>query len=128
MTFYESIENYKLFLILKKIKFKRNDKNNTQKLIKNILKDFEYNGVQFELNKKKKFNEINSKLLNFENEFNENIYKDNKKIILKKEELKNIDNSILLNHKFKNSYIFDTTYPDHSIIMHQCSNNDTRKK
>ena len=128
MTFYESIENYKLFLILKKIKCKKNDKNNTQKLIKNILKDFEYNGVQFELNKKKKFNEINSKLLNFENEFNENIYKDTKKIILKKEELKNIDNSILLNHKFKNSYIFDTTYPDHSIIMSQCSNNDTRKK
>ena len=128
MNFYESIDNYKLFLILKKIKFKKNDKDNTQKLVKNILKEFEYNGVQFELNKKKKFNEINSKLLNFENKFNENIYNDTKELILKKSELKNIDESILENHKSKNSYIFDTTYPDHSIIMSQCSNDDTRKK
>jgi Zn-dependent oligopeptidase len=128
MNFYESSENYQLFLILKKLKFKKNDINNTRKLVKNILKEFEYNGVQFTINKKKEFNKINTKLLNYENQFTENIYNDIKKIRFKKDELKNIENNILFNHKVKNSYIFDTTYPDHSIIMSQCSNDDTRKK
>ena len=128
MKFYESKDNYELFLILNKIKFKKNDKDNTRKLVKNILKNFEYNGVHFETNKKIKFNEINSKLLYYENKFSENIYNDTKKLILKKEQLENIENNILLNHKVKKSYIFDTSYPDHSIIMSQCSNTDTRKK
>jgi len=47
LNFYKSSENYKIFLILKKLK-NNNDKNNINKLIKNILKLFEDNGVNLD--------------------------------------------------------------------------------
>ena len=45
LNFFKSYENYKLFLILKKLKLEKNN-NNQKKLIKNILKSFEDNGAK----------------------------------------------------------------------------------
>jgi Zn-dependent oligopeptidase len=126
IDFFKSIDNYNLFLILKKIK--KNDVNNTQKLIKNILKNFENSGVKLKKSDKLKYIKIEKELLNCENIFSQNIADDIKIIKYTKKELENIDNSILQKHKKNNYYIFDTSYPDENIILKYCSNSNSRKK
>jgi thimet oligopeptidase len=121
-------ENYKLFLILKKIKIEENDNNNKKKLIKNILKLLENNGVLLNKNNKIKLIKFDKELILLENNFSENIINDIKNIKYKKDELENIENDILIKHKVKNYYIFNTTYPDEKIIMKDCSNSNSRKK
>ena len=124
LNFFKSYENYKLFLILKKIKL---ENNNQKKLIKNILKSFEDNGAKLNIKNKKEFIKYDKELILLENNFSENII-DIKNIKYNKEELKNIDDNILLKHKVKNYYVFNTTYPDEKIIMKDCSISKTRKK
>jgi Zn-dependent oligopeptidase len=119
LNFFKSNDNYKLFKILKKIKFK-NDKDNTKKLIEKIFKLFELNNANVI--------KYNKKLLVLENNFSENIINNIKNITYKKEELKNIDNNILKKHFVKKYYIFNTTYPDEKIIMEECSVEASRKK
>ena len=129
LKFYNSYENYKLFLILKKIKInKKSDKNNLKKLIENIFKSFKNNGVLFNKEKKYKLDKINNKLIIDQNKFSENIIKDIKYLKFKKEELNGIDDNILKDHKKNNYYIFNTTYPDKNIIMKYCENSKTREK
>jgi len=126
LNFYKSSENYRLFLILKKIK--ENDNDNIQKLIKNILKSFENNGVSLDMKEKKKFIKYKEELILLENNFSQNIIDDIKTIKYKKDELENIEENILLKHKVKNYYIFNTTYPDEKIIMKNCSISNSRKR
>ena len=64
----------------------------------------------------------------YENDFSENIINDIKNIKYSKDELKDIDNNTLLNHKINNFYIFNTTYPDEKIIMKNCSVEESREK
>jgi Zn-dependent oligopeptidase len=128
LNFFKSVENYKLFLILKKIKIDDNDKNNKKKLIRNIFKSFEYNGIKLNKNNKKKFIKYDKELILLENNFSINIINDIQNISYTKDELKNIDDNILLKHKVKNNYIFNTTYPDEKIIMKYCSVSESRKK
>jgi len=129
MNFYKSEDNYKLFLILKKIKInKNNDTDNLSKLIKNILKSFEDNGVKLKKNDKLKFIKIDSKLIILESKFSKNIADGIKKIKYSKDELQNIDDNVLSMHKKKDGYIFDTTYPDESVILRNCSVSNSRKK
>jgi len=128
IDFFKSVENYNLFLILKKIKINKNNSNNKKKLIKNILKSFENNGVKLKNNEKLKYIKIEKELLNYENIFSQNIANDNKIIKYTKKELENIDNSILEKHKKNNYYLFDTSYPDENTILKYCSNSDSRKK
>lgn len=117
LDFFESTENYKLFLILKKIKTKT---NNTQKLIKKILKSFEDNCEKLSI--------INNKLMKYESKFSQNIMNDIKKIKYTKSELEGIDNNILKKHKKGEYYIFDTTYPDETVILKNCSIAKSREK
>jgi len=126
LNFYKSSENYTLFLILKKIK--ENDNDNIQKLIKNILKSFEDNGVSLDIKNKQKFINYKEEIILLENNFSENIINDIKTIKYKKDELENIEENILMEHKVKNHYIFNTTYPDEKIIMKNCSISNSRKK
>lgn len=128
LDFFKSTDNYNLFLILKKIKVDKNDENNTKKLIKNILKSFEDCGVNLSPTKRQKFIIIDKKLLNYKNKFSRNIANDIKKIKYTKKELENIDDTVLLDHKKGNNYIFDTTYPDQTIILKDCSVSESRKK
>jgi Zn-dependent oligopeptidase len=83
LDFFKSDENYKLFLILKKIKIEKDDPNNLKKLIKKILKEFEEHGVNLKKLEKDKFTKINSKLISYENQFSEYIINDIKNIIFK---------------------------------------------
>jgi Zn-dependent oligopeptidase len=128
LNFFKSYENYKLFLILKKIKLEKNNNNNQKKLIKNILKSFEDNGAILNKGSKKKFIKYEEDLIFLENIFSENIINDIKNIKYQEEELKNVDDNILLKHKVKDYYIFDTSYPDEKIIMGYCSISNSRKK
>lgn len=125
LNFFKSEDNYKLFLILKKIKInKNNDPDNLAKLIKNIIKSFEDNGV----NLPKKFIKIDKKLMTLESKFSKNIADGTKKIKYTKDELQNIDDNVLIMHKKKDGYIFDTTYPDQTVILRNCSIVNSRKK
>ena len=128
--FFRSEENYKLFLILKKIKIPNPDRNNLKKLIKNIIKAFEDNGVNLNKKKREKFSEISVELVNFENKFSQNIANDIKIIKYSNSDLLGIDKNILKNHKKDDSgyYLFDTSYPDENIILTYCSINESRKK
>jgi thimet oligopeptidase len=132
LDFFKSIENYKLFLILKKIKFKKNgikDIHNTKKLIKNILKSFEDNGVHLQKEKKEDFIKINNKLMKLENDFSQNIANGTIIIKFKKSELLGIEENILKTHlKKENIYSFDTSYPDNTVIMRDCEIRKTREK
>lgn len=127
LNFYKSYENYKLFSILKKIKIK-NDKNNTKKLIKNILRSFENNGVHFKSDKKKKFIKLSKDYNKLKIKFSMNISNDNKIMEFSKKELDGISNNYLKNHKKEEKYIFDTSYPDKSIILKDCDVPKTREK
>ena len=49
-------------------------------------------------------------------------------ISYRKDQLEGIDQKVLKSHKKGDFYIFNTTYPDHDIIMKYCSNADSRKK
>ena len=129
MKFYESNENYKLFLILKKIKIDEDDSNGLAKLIKKILRSFEDNGVHLELRKKIVYDKIIKKLILLENNFSKNIANGIKKIKYTLNELEGIDKNILNGRKFKNNYyIFDTTYPDEQMILKNCIIENSRKK
>ena len=127
-NFYKSEENYKLFLILNKIKINKNDPNNKKKLIKNILKNFKYNGVHLPKNQKNEFIKIDEQLNIIENKFSENIINDIQKIKFKKEDLIGISEELLKSHKKGTYYIFDTTYPDESVIMKDCTLEKSRKR
>lgn len=139
LNFFKSSDNYELFLILKKVKIENDNRDNadnyknTKKLIKNILKSFEDNGAKlFKKNKNdkgiKKFIKYDKELILLENTFSENIMNDIQNIRYRKNELENIDNNILLKHKVKKYYIFNTTYPDQEIIIKNCSIQESRKK
>ena len=131
-NYFNSEENYKLFLILKKIKCNNdidNDPDNTKKLIKNILKSFEDNGVNLNKYKKEEFIKINKKLMVLENNFSQNIANDIKKIKYIKRDLNGIEHNILKNHQVdSDEYIFNTTYPDELAIMKNCSIELSREK
>ena len=128
MNFFKSVENYKLFLILKKIKIKKDDVNNKKKLIKKILKSFEDNGVHLKNDKKILFDKINKKLLLLENNFSKNIANGTTFIKYKKEELKGVEPGFLKSHKKNNLYIVDTSYPDEQMIMRNCIVEKSRKR
>ena len=129
MKFYESKENYELFLILKKIKIKKNDKDGLEKIIKKILRSFEDNGVHLELHKKIAYDKIIKKLIILENNFSKNIANGIKNIKYRPEELDGIDKEFLKGHVHKNGfYIFDTTYPDEQMILKNCVIEKSRKK
>ena len=127
LNFFKSKENYNLFLKLKKIKIKKNDKNNTKKLIRNILKSFEDNGVHLTDNKQLKLYKIDKNLIKLEKSFSQNIIDDIKIIKFKIGDLNGIDNKTLKEHKVKNKYQFTTQYPDYRTVLKDCSNTKTRK-
>ena len=126
--FFRSEDNYKLFLILKKIKIPNPDTNNLKKLIKNILKGFEDNGVNLSQKKRETFTKISNKLVNLENNFSQNIANDVKHIKYSENDLKGIDKNILNIHKKGNSYLFDTSYPDENLVLTQCEVEESRKR
>jgi len=130
LDFFKSSENYKLFLILKKIKVKNGNKDNTKKLIKKILKSFENNGVHLKKGIKEDFIKINNKLMKLENDFSQNIADGTLTMKFKKSELDGIEENILKTHldKDNNIYTFDTSYPDNNVIMRDCKNRKTREK
>lgn len=123
--FYNSVDNYKLFLILKKVK---NDKDNCKKLIKNIFRSFIYNGVLLNTKNRNKLVKINNQLLIEQNKFSDNIMENMQYLKFNKDELKGIDEQILKDHQKNNYYIFDTSYPDKNTIMKYCEVRETRKK
>ncbi len=129
LNFYKSSENYKLFLILKKIKVKNDDPNNLKKLIAKILKEFENYGVNLKNSKKNKLSKINVKLIEQENLFSNNIINDIIKLKFNKKELDGINENIINKHKkIGPNYIFNTTYPDENNILNYCTVEDTRKR
>jgi Zn-dependent oligopeptidase len=130
MKFYESKENYELFLILKTIKIESNDDvDGIRKLIKKILRSFEDNGVHLELRKKIVYDNIIKKLILLENNFSKNIANGIKKIKYTANELEGIDKNVLKSHEFRNNYyIFDTTYPDEQMILKNSIIENSRKK
>ena len=130
--FYSCTENYKVFIILKKLNIEKYDKNNSQntkKIIKNILKSFEDHGCNLETLSKKKFSLLQNKLVTLENRFSNNIANDIKEIKFSRCELNGIDESILKLHYKKDidKYIFNTTYPDQTVILKDCSVEKSRK-
>jgi Zn-dependent oligopeptidase len=130
LEFFKSNENYKLFLILKKIKIEKDDPNNLKKLIKKILKEFEEHGANLKKIEKDKFIKINKKLIKYENQFSEYIINDIKNIIFNKKDLDGIDKNIIESHKKKvgSKYIFNTTYPDENAILKDCNVEESRKR
>jgi Zn-dependent oligopeptidase len=124
--FYSSTENYKIFTILENLdidKYDKNNSNNTKKLIKNILKNFEEHGCNLKASSKKIFSKLQNKLITLENRFSNNISNDVRELKFSRHELDGIDASTLNLHynKGKNKYIFNTTYPDQSVILKDCS-------
>ena len=130
LDFFKSNENYKLFLILKKIKIEKDDINNLKKLIKRILKEFEDNGANLKKSEKDKFIKINKKLISYENQFSEYIINGIKKVIFNKKDLDGLNQNVIEAHK-KNSgskYIFNTSYPDENAILKDCNVEESRKR
>jgi Zn-dependent oligopeptidase len=137
INFYSSKKNYNLFLILKKLKidysFNGKDINNTKKLIKNIFKRFKDNGIELSSKKRKLFIKIKNTINKKEQLFSKNIANGTKHINFRIDELDGISKVELQLHKkeFKNKsnqYKFNTSYPDQSLILKNCSNLETRKK
>jgi Zn-dependent oligopeptidase len=129
LDFYKSSENYDIFKILKKININKYDKNNTKKLIKNILKNFEDNGCALNEKNKKKLSDYQNKLINLETKFSNNIMSDIKEIKFKKNELEGINNILLKSHYNSkiDKYIFNTTYPDQNSILTNCNIEKSRQ-
>lgn len=132
INFYSSEKNYKLFSILRKIKSGSSieDIHNTKKLIKNILKSFKDNGVELSTKKRKLFIKTKNAINKKEQLFSKNIANGMKKTIFTINELDGINFVELEDKKGKqgNKYIFDTSYPDKSLILKNCTNPETRKK
>lgn len=128
LDFFKSEENYKIFLILKKIKINKDDNNNLKKLINKILREFEDYGVNLKKSEKDKFIKINKKLISYENQFSECIINDIIKLEFNKKDLDGIDENIIKKHKKGTKYIFNTTYPDENAILNYCNVEKTRKK
>ena len=124
--FFNSKKNYKLFLILKKIKSK--DKS-LKKLINDIFKEFKNNGVQFEDSKRLEFIKLFKSLIENKDSFSSRIANDNIKIEYSKDELIGVSNEDLKHHIFNSKkYIFNTSYPDENIILKDCQISSSRKK
>jgi Zn-dependent oligopeptidase len=131
---FESKENYKLFKFYldQEIKNPLTDKV-LKKIIRKILLKFENNGVHLDEKDHLIFTKISKKLIEYENNFSQNIYNDVKKIKLSKDELDGLSEDVLKEHINNNSkgdqkkYIFTTAYPDYNEIMKNCNKQETRK-
>jgi Zn-dependent oligopeptidase len=134
-NFFKEENNYNIFFKLKKL-ISNDDKNNSDiksrsKIIKNIFKIFESNGVHLNETKKNNLNIINKTLEKYENEFMQNIYNDKKKLIIKnKSELNGVNNEFMKNvyDKKLKKYIIGTSYPEQEEILRYCNSQSIRKK
>lgn len=130
VKFFKDENNYKILLKLKNIKHKSSV---LTKVIKDIFKSFENNGINLDLNKRNKLELLKKELNKYDTQFVQNIYNDKKKLIIPKEsahiDLDGINNDFLNSHYNKSSkkYIFGTTNPEKEEIMKYCSSSYTRK-
>jgi thimet oligopeptidase len=130
VKFFKDENNYKILLKLKNIK---NKSSVLTKVIKDIFKSFENNGINLDLNKRNKLELLKKELNKYDTQFVQNIYNDKKKLIIPKEsahiDLDGINNDFLNSHYNKSSkkYIFGTTNPEKEEIMKYCNSSYTRK-
>ena len=131
--FYEDIDNYKLFKYYLNNNFIKTSVNPLiKKLCKDILRQFEDNGVHLDNEKRKIFTKLNKELDLYENDFSQNIMNDTKIVKFTKVELDGISEDVLKLHqskdKLKKDYIFTTSYPDYSEILKNCNIRESREK
>ena len=130
-NFFKDENNYQILLKLKTIKHKSNILN---KVIKDIFKSFENNGINLDKNKRNKLEIIKKDLNKYENVFMQNIYNDNKKLIIPSEtvhiDLDGVNKDFLNSHYDKSSkkYIIGISNPEQEEILKYCNSSITRKK
>jgi Zn-dependent oligopeptidase len=102
--------------------------------LKDIFRSFENNGINLDKNKRNKL-EITKKILNkYENIFMQNIYNDNKKLIIPVEtssnDLSGVNKDFLKSHYNKSlkKYIIGISSPEQEEILKYCNSSATRKK
>lgn len=124
MKFYTNSEYYNLF---KNIKVK--DDPLLQKILTHIVKSFFYSGASLTPKKKRIFKKYETKLLNYENKFMQNIYSYNKKLILDKTEVQGLSPTFLKSvyDSKTDRYIIGTSYPEQDEVMKYCRNGATRE-
>jgi Zn-dependent oligopeptidase len=84
LNFFKNENNYKILLKLKNIKHKSSI---LTKVIKDIFKSFENNGINLDLSKRNKLELLKKELNKYETQFMQNIYNDKKKLIIPKEKI-----------------------------------------
>ena len=130
LKFFKNENNYKILLKLKKIK---NKSTILTKVIKDIFKSFENNGIHLDLNKRNKLELLKKELNKYDTQFMQNIYNDNKKLIIPKEtahiDLDGVNKDFLNTHynNFSKKYIIGITNPEQLEIMKYCNSSSTRK-
>ena len=130
LKFFKDENNYKILLKLKSIKHKS---SLLKKVLKDIFKTFEKNGINLDLNKRNKLEILKKGLNKYETQFMQNIYNDKKKLIIPKEtahiDLDGINKDFLNSHYNKSSkkYIIGITNPEKEEIMKYCTSSSIRK-
>jgi Zn-dependent oligopeptidase len=130
LKFFKNENNYKILLKLKKIK---NKSTILTKVIKDIFKSFENNGINLDLNKRNKLELLKKELNKYDTQFMQNIYNDKKKLIIPKEtahiDLDGVNKDFLNAHynNFSKKYIIGITNPEQLEIMKYCNSSSTRK-
>jgi Zn-dependent oligopeptidase len=130
LKFYKNENNYKILLKLKSIKNKNSILN---KVLKDIFKSFENNGINLDINKRNKLEILKKDLNKYESQFMQNIYNDKKKLIISKEtshiDLDGVNKDFLNSHYDKSSkkYIIGITNPEQEEIVKYCNSSSTRK-
>jgi Zn-dependent oligopeptidase len=130
LKFYKDENNYKILLKLKNIK---NKNSILKKVLKDIFKSFENNGINLDINKRNKLEILKKDLNKYESQFMQNIYNDKKKLIIPKEtahiDLDGVNKDFLNSHYDKSSkkYIIGITNPEQEEIVKYCNSSSTRK-
>lgn len=129
--FFADINNYNVFLIIRESIYNKKENTLLLRLLNKIIKGFELSGVNLEGNRKRLFEKYNIELLKYENQFNQNIYNSNKKLILFDYEIDGLPKDFLKSKESKNNikkYIIGTSYPEQEIIIKHSSSPTTRRK
>ena len=130
LNFFKNENNYKILLKLKSIK---NKSSVLTKVIKDIFKSFEHNGINLDLNKRNKLELLKKELNKYDTQFMQNIYNDKKKLIIPKEtghiDLDGVNKDFLNLHynKISKKYIIGITNPEQEEIIKYCNSSSTRK-
>jgi thimet oligopeptidase len=101
-----------------------------KRFLDETIKDFELEGVQLDAEKRKKLEDINSRISKLSIDFSKNIREVDSSIAFSATELKGIPDTALerLEKDGDGRYVLKTDYPTNDIVMKYAESSDTRKR